>query len=127
VVDPRRPAPRPARSRGAGGQRHAMRMRDDASGRARAEDLVVLEQDEGARQGGGTPEGGYDRGGARPAICHGGEHVFVSYARTRTEHVFVQAGLQRRLGARRGRLSGGRRRATTRPRSWSGRGRRRRR
>src|SRR3954447_17219306 len=61
-----------------GTQRHAVRVHGPALRRARPGELRVLQEDEGAREGGGTPKGWMNGGGALLALVRRGEHVFGS-------------------------------------------------
>lgn len=89
-LGPGHPATGPARAR-EGTQRRAVRVLGHATtGRARSGGLAVLQQEKGAREGDGAPQGGVNGDGARAAPGGRGEHAFVSL-RCRSDGTHVRA------------------------------------
>ena len=80
VLAPRHPCTGPARSE-SGTQRRAVRVRRLAAGHARPGELRVLQEDEGACECGGTPQGGMNGERALPASVERGEHAFAKLRR----------------------------------------------
>ena len=77
ALRPLHPCTGPARP-SQGTQRHTVRVRVLAIRRARSGELKVLQEDEGAREAGGAPQGGVNGDGALTALVGEREHVFGS-------------------------------------------------